>query len=82
MPWEYPKGGESMNNIASIRQKIGMTQSALAQKAEISQPYLHDLEKDRRGARLETWARIADALGVTVADVMGVDDDGRKAAEA
>lgn len=59
-----------MNRIKSIREEIKMTQTELAQLADISQPYLHDLENNRRGARPETLERIAAALGVTVEELM------------
>lgn len=59
-----------MNRIKSIREEIKMTQTELAQLADISQPYLHDLENERRGARPETLERIAAALGVTVEELM------------
>lgn len=58
-----------MNRIKSIREEIKMTQTELAQLADISQPYLHDLENNRRGARPETLERIAAALGVTVEEL-------------
>ena len=41
-------------------------QKDLAIAANISRPYLHDLENNRRGAKPETLQRIAEALGVTV----------------
>ena len=46
-----------------------MMQKELAEKAGISCPYLHDLERDRRGAKPETISRIAEALGVTVEEL-------------
>ena len=55
-----------MNQIKKIRELKRINQKTLAEAAKISQPYLSDLEKNRRGARPETWERIADALGVTV----------------
>lgn len=55
-----------MNRIKEIREQIGMRQTKLAELAKISNPYLFDLEHNRRGARPETLARIAEALGVTV----------------
>lgn len=47
-----------------------MTQTELAKLADISQPYLYDLENNRRGAKPETLLRIAGALGVTVDQLM------------
>ena len=40
-----------------------------AAKANISQPYLHDLENGNRGAKRETLERIAKALNVEVEDL-------------
>lgn len=62
--------GETLNRIKELRQKIGMTQKTLADSAQISQPYLFDLENNRRGARSETLERIAKALGVSVDDLL------------
>lgn len=58
-----------MNRIKAIRKIIGMSQTELARKAKVSQPYLHDLELSVRGAKQETWARIAEALGVSIEDI-------------
>lgn len=55
-----------MNRIKEIRKAQGMMQKDVAQLAQVSQPYLHDLELGARGAKPETWERIARALGVTV----------------
>ena len=66
----FSKGGEKVNRIKEIREKLKVSQIELARKAGISQPFMHDLEKNRRGAKPETYQRIADALGVPVADLM------------
>lgn len=58
-----------MNYIKKIRQIKRINQKTLADAAQISQPYLHDLENNHRGAKPETLVRIADALGVTVNDL-------------
>lgn len=59
-----------MNRIKPIRERKQMTQTELASKAMISQPYLHDLENNRRGAKPETYERIAAALEVPVSDLI------------
>ena len=59
-----------MNRIKPIRESKQMTQTELASKAMISQPYLHDLENNRRGAKPETYERIAAALEVPVTDLI------------
>ncbi len=68
------------NNIAKIRAEREITQVALAHEAGISQPYLHDLENGRRGAKPETWERLAAALGVTVDTLKGGGTDGQETA--
>lgn len=55
-----------MYRIKEIRESQGMTQTELASRAMVSQPYIHDLENNNRGAKRETLDRIAVALGVTV----------------
>ena len=52
-----------------MRKAQGMTQIELATRASVSQPYINDLENNRRGAKQETLERIAVALGVTVDDL-------------
>lgn len=64
-----------MNRVLELRTKRGITQQALATAAGISRPFLVDIEKGRRGAKPDTWSRIAGALGVTVADLRGDDHD-------
>ena len=58
-----------MNRIKDIRIAAGLSLRELANPAGISAPYLLDLENGRRGARPETWQRLADALGVKVEDL-------------
>lgn len=61
-----------MNKIKALREQAGIQQKELAARAEISQPFLCDLENNRRGAKPETYQRIADALGVKVEDLKEV----------
>ena len=58
-----------MNRIKEFRKKRKKTQKELAELVGISQPFLHDLENNRRGAKPETYQRIAEALDVTVAEL-------------
>ena len=59
-----------MNRIRELREMRRMSQIELSARAGISQPFLCDLEKSRRGAKPETYQRIADALEVTVDEPM------------
>lgn len=61
---------DRMNRIKEIREIVRITQIELANKAMISQPYLHDLENNRRGAKPETLQRIADVLGVDASELI------------
>lgn len=58
-----------MTRLQEIRKAARMTQVQLSQKAGVSQPYLHDLEKGNRNAKPETWERIASALNCTVEEL-------------
>ena len=46
-----------------------VSQIELARSVGVSQPFICDLENNRRGARPETMSRIADVLGVSVEDL-------------
>lgn len=63
------------NHIRQIRHERGLTLDTVASQVECSIPYLSDLELNRRGARPETWKRIAAALGVTVEELKGDEHD-------
>ena len=57
------------NRIKEVRQLMRVSQIELARIAGVSQPFICDLENNRRGAKPETMSKIADALGVSVADL-------------
>lgn len=59
-----------MNRIKKVRQQKKIRQIDLAKSAGVSQPFLSDLENNRRGAKEETMRRIAEALGVEVKDIV------------
>ena len=63
-------GGEKVNRIKELREKHGMMQKELAERAGVSRPFLHDLENNHRGAKPETYQRIADALGVSITELV------------
>lgn len=76
-----------MNQIKFIRKQQRITQKALAEVAQVSQPFLHDLENGNRNAKPETMERIAAALGCSVKKLEGKEvtthdearSDGRRA---
>lgn len=59
-----------MNRIREIRESLKLAQKELAEMVGISCPFLCDLEKNRRGAKPETYQRIAEALNVSVTELM------------
>lgn len=57
------------NRVRLIRKAQNMTLQEVADAVGCSIPFLADVERGRRGAKPETWQRIADALGVRVEDL-------------
>lgn len=56
--------------IKEIREKIGMTQTELSNKSGISQEHISRLENDRFTFNVKTADKLAQALGVTLNDLM------------
>ena len=63
------------NRVREIRKIKGMTLAEVAANVGCSIPFLSDVELNRRGAKPETWKKIADALGVKVEELHEVSDD-------
>ena len=59
-----------MNRIKEIRESMNISQTELAHLVGVSQPYMHDLENGKRGARAETYKKIAEVLEVPVHELM------------
>ncbi|MCJ2042256.1 helix-turn-helix domain-containing protein [Methylobacterium sp. J-059] len=62
-------GGD--NRIRVWREHRGLTMAALAAQADIAQPFLSQIETGKRDGTVETLRRIADALAVTLDDLVG-----------
>ncbi|RDJ21796.1 XRE family transcriptional regulator [Bosea caraganae] len=58
------------NVVRVWREHRGLTASALAEKAGIAQSYLSQIETGKREGTLQTMKKIADALKVTVDDLI------------
>ena len=56
--------------VAALRKKKGLTQSALAEKAEISNNYVSNIENNHSIPSLETLMKICAALDVTPNDLL------------
>lgn len=61
--------GES--RVRVWREHRGMKAGALAEKAGIAQAYLSQIETGKREGTVETYRKIAEALGVTLDDLVG-----------
>ena len=56
--------------IRELRNKGGMTQKELAEKADISTSYLCDIEVGRTNPSLRTLERISKAFGITMKEII------------
>ncbi len=59
------------NRIRVWREHRGLTSDALAGKAGIAQGFLSQIETGRREGTVETLRKIADALSLTIDDLVG-----------
>lgn len=58
------------NNLRSIREELGMSQSELARRIDGHPGYISDLERGTRGVNLGTLATLSTALGVSPATLI------------
>ena len=61
--------------LAFWRKQRGLTQAALAAAVGITQPYLAQIEHDKRSPDVKNYAKLAKALGVLIDDLVVEDDD-------
>jgi len=59
------------SRIKEIRLKKGLTQKKLACMAKVSVDYLSDIERGKHRPSVKAIARIAAALGVSIAELKG-----------
>ena len=57
-------------SVKSLRESRGLTQEALAEKADLDRTYLSDIERGLRNPGVKNVVRIAKALGITAAKLM------------
>lgn len=60
--------------IKQLRSKLNITQLELAEKAEISQCYLSQLESGIKNPSFKVLKRIAEALGVDLSELLKKED--------
>ncbi len=61
-------------NIRNRREKIGLYQSELAERAEITQAQISRIERDKREPSLSTIKKIASVLRCSVDELIGTDN--------
>jgi len=60
-----------MNKLAYFREQRGLSQRDVADMLGVSQPTIQRAETEHDSAKLGTYKRYADILGITLADVFG-----------
>lgn len=58
------------DNIRQLRAKQRISQELLAEKAQLSQQYIYKIENEYVNPSVEVLIKIADALGVTLNDLV------------
>ncbi len=58
------------DNIRQLRAKHRISQEFLAEKAQLSQQYIYKIENEYVNPSVEVLIKIADALGVTLNDLV------------
>ena len=64
---DYTKLGR---RIQRIRHERGLTQAELAERADVSPPYISHIERGVKTTSLDTLVRIAESLGVTLDELL------------
>lgn len=59
-----------MEQLKRIREAKGLTQSRLSEKSGVAQSFISDVEAGRAEPTLRTLRRLADALGISVAQLI------------
>lgn len=55
-----------MTKLRERRLDAGLKMVEVADAVQVSRPFMSDLEHGKRGARLDTWERIAAVLGCDI----------------
>lgn len=61
-------------NIKNLRKEKGLTQAELGKRLNVTQQMIGQYENDKNSPQIDTLKRIAAALEVKVADLMGISD--------
>lgn len=63
------------SNLRRLRSHRGLSQESLADLAGLHRTFVGSVERSERNISLDNIARLADALGVTVASLLGGDPE-------
>ena len=66
------------SNIVRLRQARGWSQERLAEECGLHRTYIGDVERGNRNIGVDNVERVADALGVSVADLLTSHRDRRR----
>jgi transcriptional regulator with XRE-family HTH domain len=70
------------SRIRSARKTLGLTQAVVAERASITSQFMSRVETGHLRASVDTYRRIADALGLTVDDLLYDNATGIRLAKA
>ena len=56
--------------LRTLRRQRGLSQEALADATDLSRPYISQLERSLKSPSLRTLARLAEALDVSVSEIL------------
>lgn len=62
--------------VRALRERAGISQEALADRAGLHRTYVGSVERGERNISLANIHRLADALGVPPSELLGTDDEG------
>ena len=65
-------------NVRTIRESRGLSQEALADKADLHRTYISDIERFQRNISLDNIQKLAKALEVKPYELLMTDDDKKK----
>lgn len=61
------------NNIRTLREQLGLSQTDLANKVQSDRQYMYKIEKGKVGISINKLAVIAAALGVTLSELADIE---------
>lgn len=64
-----------MERLKKLREKFGLSQAELADKAGISQPFIGAIESGRKSPTLRTLEKIANAMNISVLELLGSEEE-------